>query len=711
MPTVAEAFAQAVQHLQAGRLSEADALLRAVIQAAPQEPEPYRMLGLLAYMAGQPATAETWLRQALARHPQPPAVYFTDLALICQALSHWAEAEAACRQALVIDPTSADSHYSLGNVLHLCQRWTEAESAFRQALALRANFPEAQNNLAATLQAQGRGEDAEAAYRQALALDPAAPYGHYNLGIALRGLGRWDEAEAAYRQALALQPDFPEASNNLSELLRAQDRLSAAEDVSRQALALRPELAEIHVNLASALQGQGRLDEALAHCQQALSLRPGLESAHSSILKYAQHRPGVTRAQLAELHAEWDHRHAAPLRSSWRPFANRPDPDRRLRLGFVSADFGCHPVGYFLVRTLESLDRGQFEVICYCNRRGGDSMTQRLRTAANLWREVWRLADDDLAERIRSDGIDLLIDLSGHTAGNRLLVFARKPAPVQLSWMGYVGTTGLKAIDYLIADRFHVPVGTEKDYAEQVLRLPDGYVCFDPPVEAPATGPVPSLQLNRVTFGSFNNPMKVTTEVVAVWAEILKLLPSSRLVLHYLGLDDSATAQRFRELFAAQGIEPTRLELRGRAERAGLLARYNEVDVALDPFPYSGGLTTCEALWMGVPVVTWPRETFASRHSLSHLSNVGITETIANSREEYVACAVALAQDVHRLAELRATLRERMASSPLCDAPRFAANLQAALRDAWRRWCLGAVIVQHQEAPPNNDKPPEAGSS
>jgi predicted O-linked N-acetylglucosamine transferase (SPINDLY family) len=397
----------------------------------------------------------------------------------------------------------------------------------------------------------------------------------------------------------------------------------------------------------------------------------------------------VTLAGLAEAHAQWELRHAAPLRATWRRFANMPDSERPLRLGFVSADFARHPVGTFLVRVLESIDPSACTTFCYSDRVQADAMTRRIAAACGTWRESWTLDDRALAEQIRADGIDILFDLAGHT-GQRLLVFARKPAPIQATWIGYVGTTGLAAIDYLFADRFHVPPGSEAYYRERVLRLPDGYVCFDPPADAPAVGPLPAVANGYLTFGCFNNTAKVSPQVVALWAEVLTRIPGSRLMLKYHWLRDDRTRNRYIALFAQSGIDPARLDFTGGVAPAEVFGAYNQVDVALDPFPYSGGLTTCEALWMGVPVLTWPGETFASRHSLSHLANVGLEELVAPSREDYVARAVEWAVNLDWLAELRAGLRARVAASPLCDGPRFAANLHAALRGVWRAWCASA---------------------
>jgi predicted O-linked N-acetylglucosamine transferase (SPINDLY family) len=389
---------------------------------------------------------------------------------------------------------------------------------------------------------------------------------------------------------------------------------------------------------------------------------------------------------LAEAHAEYDRQHAAPLGGAIAKHENTRDRHGRLRLGFVSPDLWQHPVGYFLVRVLENLSREQQETICYSDRIVKDDLARRLQAAATQWRDVIGMSDERLAEQIRSDQVDILFDLAGHTAHNRLLTFARKPAPIQITWIGYEGTTGLAAMDYLLADRHVAPEGSQQFYREQVLRMPDGYLCYDPPATAPPVGRLPSLAKGYTTFGSFNNPAKITPEVVAVWAKILGRVPTARLVLKYRGLGDPTLKRRYLDLFTAHDVEPRRLELLPPSSHAEYLATYHQVDVALDPFPFSGSATTCEALWMGVPVVTCPGETFASRHSLSHLSNVGLTGTIAHDLDEYVELAVSLAGDLPRLAALRAGLRQRMAASPLCDGKRFATNLTSLLQDVWGQW-------------------------
>jgi predicted O-linked N-acetylglucosamine transferase (SPINDLY family) len=376
------------------------------------------------------------------------------------------------------------------------------------------------------------------------------------------------------------------------------------------------------------------------------------------------------------------------LRAHWAPHAVRPDPgrrdpDRALTVGFVSADFNRHPVGFFVRGLFERLDARAAIPVCFALDGRADDVTAALRAAVPRWVDAAALDDAALAARIAAEGVDILVDLAGHTAGNRLPVFARKPAPVQLTWAGYVGTTGLAAIDWLVADRFHVPVELERDHVERVLRLPDGYVCYAPPAYAPPETPLPA----ETIFAAFHNPAKVGARAIALWARVLEAVPGARLLLKYKTMDSAANRARLAAGFAAHGIAAERLIIEGAVPHDRLLARYGDCAIALDSLPYSGGLTTLEALWMGVPVVTLPGRIFASRHSLSHLSNAGLTELVARDESDYVAIAQALAQDRVRLAALRSSLRARLAASPLLDHARFARGFETALRTAWHDWC------------------------
>jgi len=364
----------------------------------------------------------------------------------------------------------------------------------------------------------------------------------------------------------------------------------------------------------------------------------------------------------------------------------------------VSADLAEHPVGHLFIGVLESL-AGLCDTVCYYDRARRDRMVARFQSAAGSWRETRAWSDERLARQIRDDRIDVLFDLAGHSGDNRLLVFARKPAPIQVTWIGYPGTTGLRAMDYLVADYQQVPEGEDPHYSETVWRLPEGYVALGPVDEAPPVGPPPVLATGRITLGSFNNPAKINAGVVAAWSAILARLSGSRILLKYPGLDDPGTARRYLQGFAQHGITSDRVQIEGRSPRAEFLAAYNRVDIALDPFPYSGGLTTFEALWMGVPVITWPGRTFAGRHASSYLSTAGLTQLVACDEADYVSRVVSLAEDRDRLAGLRETLRRRLVESPLRDPARLAGHLMTRVRDAWQRLCAENARADGKDQP------------
>jgi predicted O-linked N-acetylglucosamine transferase (SPINDLY family) len=688
MATISEALAIAIQHHQAGWLGAAEQIYRQILQVEPAQPDALHLLGTLACQRGQHAAAVDCIGRAIAIRADV-AEYYSNLGTAYRGLEKLDQAIACYRRALEIAPDYANAHYNLGKALKDRGQLDAAIACYRRAVQLDPRHVESYINLGNMLREQGQLAEAIACSRRALELRPESAEACNNLAAALGEQGAFAEAVDCCQRGLGFKPDMAELYSNLGNLRRGQGKLDDAEACHRQALALRPGLAEAHNNLGNVLHDQGRLDDALVCYRQALQLSPGFMRAFNNVLLCEQYRPGVTPARLAALHAEWYDRFAAPWYDPGRRHANRRDPDRPLRLGFVSADFGFHPVGSFLVHPLEALARRGVQSVCYSLKPREGSIRARLFAAATTWREVRPLSDDALADQIRDDAIDILFDLSGHTFPNRLLVFARKPAPVQITWMGYVGTTGLPAMDYLLADRYQVPPSSEPYYRERVLRMPDGYVCVDPPADAPAVTPLPARAAGYVTLGCFNNPAKVSPPVIDVWARILERLPGARLVLKYQGFDNPSEVRRLTQMFSIRCIDPSRVDLRGWSDHAQLLEQYGGIDLALDPFPYSGGLTTCEALWMGVPVITCPGETFAGRHALSHLSNVGLTETIARNFDHYVDLAVAWASDLPRLAATRADLRGRMAASPLCDAERFADNLMALLRDAWRQW-IGA---------------------
>lgn len=645
---LSQALAVAEQHFHAGRAGPAAAICRVLLEAEPGDHRVWRLAGLAEYLQGHLDLAAEQLERAIALAPAI-AEYYDNLSIIRSAQGRFAEAETAARQALNLDPSLYQAASNLGGALEAQGHYDEAERWLRHALAVKPGLCDALSNLGAVLCAGRRMEEAELACRQALESEPRHVNARVNLGLALQQQGRLADAEVAYRHALQLQPTHAMA----------------------------------HDNLGTVLMVQGRVVEAHQEHLRALEAQPDLARAHSHALWCSQYMPGVTEAELLATHSAWDRRHAAPLMPAKPVVPIDRNPQRRLRLGFVSADLGRHPVGSFLVRVFEHLDRAACEVLCYSDRLHADAMTARLQAAADQWCDSRTLSDAALADRVRADRVDILFDLAGHTTRNRLLTFARKPAPLQITWLGYVGTTGLRAMDYLVADRYEVPAESEPYYCERILRLPDGYVCYDPPAAAPDVGPLPAEETGFITFGSFNNLAKINPSVVALWARVLRRVPTSQLVLKYEGLDDASTQQRYAAMFGAAGIDPGRVRLFGYSPPDEMLVHYRRIDIGLDPFPYSGGLTTCEALWMGVPVVTCPGATFAGRHALSHLNNAGLSELVAANLDDYVERAAQLAADCPRLATLRRDLRARLAASPLCDGRRFSQHLLQALRRAW----------------------------
>lgn len=600
------------------------------------------------------------------------------LQLASQALQtrQFATVEKLCAQILAAEPKHGHALCLLGIAAHQQGQHAAALSFYDRALAVRPEDPEYLCNRGLTLHAIGKLEDAVATYRRALSIDPKRGVVLSNLGAVLCDLGEPAAALTVLQEALAQQPEPANARYNYGNALYALDRLGEAIEAYRQALRREPNNALVFSNLGVALKDHGEIDEAIACLQRSVALAPRSPVLHSKLLAALHYHPRTTLERLCHAHAEFDRLHAAPLRCTAPPTRS----DGPIRLGFVSPHFARHPVGRFLIRPLEHLDRTQFSVTCYSDTRNPDAMTDRLRAAAHAWHETAALSDAELTERIRADGLDILFDLAGHTSSHRLSVFARRAAPVQISWLDYVGTTGLAAMDYLLADPREIPPESERWYREKVLRMPHDYICFDPPEDAPPVNALPALAAGHITFGSFNIVSKTTPEIVAVWSRILQRLPGARMVLRNRGFDDVPTAARYRRLFAEHGIAEERLELHGWCPAESLLGHYHCIDLALDTWPYNGGLSTCEALWMGVPVVTCPGETFCSRHGLAHLTAAGWTAGIARDLDDYVERAVALAGDLPRLERTRSDLRGIVQASPLCDGARFAADFAKLLR-------------------------------
>jgi len=591
---------------------------------------------------------------------------------------------------------------SIALMHHRDGRLDLAEEICQRILAAEPEQADTLHLLGAFAQEQGYHARAAEYAERAIRADGSQAHFYNTLGEAYRCLERIPEAIQCYQRAIRLRPDYAENYNNLGLALEAIGRLEEAQAFYLQALQRQPDMAEAHNNLGNVFEGQGAIEEALASYRWALRYKPTFEMAHTNLLCAMRYHPEISPETLRAAFNEYDLWHAAAWRAAWRPHLVSRTVDRQLRLGFVSPAFCQGPIGAFLIRTMENLDRQQFHLTCYAIGPKRDRITDRFRQASDEWRDCPAINDGDLAEQIRADQIDIVFDLAGIAPKNRLQAFARRPAPIQITWIDSVGSSGLSAMDYLLADRWLVPTDAEAHYVERILRMPDGYVCYEPPEQAPPVGPLPALERDFVSFGSFNRPAKIHTDVIHTWARILRRVPHSRLTLKHRGFDCALTQRRFSDRFAAAGIDLARVKFEGFTSSEQYFAAYQQIDVTLDPFPHCGGLTTCDSLWMGVPLVTCPGDTFAGRQSLSHLANVGLTALVARDRAEYEEMAVALATDLPRLAEIRAGLRERMANSPLCDGPRFAQHLGQMLRRVWSDW----VTAEHARLGMAGREPP-----
>jgi predicted O-linked N-acetylglucosamine transferase (SPINDLY family) len=595
------------------------------------------------------------------------------------------QAERLCRQIVQADADHAEARHLLGLIAALTGRDDLAFDQLGAAIRLRPDFADAHNVLGILLAGNRRPAEAAASFQEAIRLRPDFAEAYNNLGSLLLKHDRLDEAEAVLREALRLRPDFAEIAFNLGFVLAKQERIEEAIACNRRAVQLRPDHAEAHANLAHGLMERAHLDEAIAEYRVALRLRPDAAQVHSNLVRVLQYHPGYDPSAIAEECRRWNAQHAEPLRGEIRPHDNNRDPDRRLRVGYVSSEFRDHADSFFTVPLLSRHDHDAFEVFGYAEVARPDALTDRLRGYADVWRDIAGLSDSQVAELLRRDGIDILVDLRLHTADNRLLVFARKPAPVQVSWLGYPGTTGLSTIDYRLTDPYLDPPGMfDAFYSEESVRLPDTFWCYDPLTDEPAVGPLPALESGAVTFGCLNAFCKVNGRTLALWARVLRAVPGSRLLMRAPQgpARDEVLARLQRE-----EIEAARVAFVDKRTRPEYLRLYHRIDLCLDPLPYNGHTTSLDGFWMGVPTLTMPGRTAAGRAGWSQLCNLGLKELAAETPEDFAAMAAGLAGDLPRLRELRRTLRERMSQSPLMDAGRFARNVEAAYRAMWHRWC------------------------
>ena len=733
--TIDQALRQAMEAHGSGKLQDAERLYRAILEVQPKHLDANHNLGVLAVGVGKPDAGLPFLRTALEADPSHGQFWISYIDALIQA-GQPSEARAALQEGkrlglsgepvgrleerldalagrqgpseqaldeLVSSYQSQDLALAerlaralttrfpghelgwkvLGAVLSVTGRLQEALGPMREAVRLRPDDAEAFKNLGIALINLKRSAEGEEACRDAIRLKPDYAQAHLNLGNALIDLGRMAEAEESYREAIRLKPDYAEAHSNLGNALKFQGRLAEAEASYRAALALHPGYAHAHNNLGDVLKDLGRLTEAEALYRRAIDLEPGYAEAHSNLLfclNYLDSSSAEARVAEARRYGAVVSARAEPKFTSWRADAN----PTRLRVGFVSGDLTNHPVGYFAEGLMKHLDRDRFELFAFPTTPKTDDLTRRIEPLFQGWFPLFGKNDREAATVIHEQGLHVLIDLSGHTANNRLPALSFKPAPVQATWLGYFATTGLPEMDYFLGDPRMAPEHERHHFTETVRTLPETWLCLTPPDQPVPIAPSPALANGFVTLGCFGNLSKMNDEVVMLWAEVLRGIPDSKLHLKSKQLADAGAVAEVRRRFAGHGVSSDRLVLEGASSRRAYFEAYNRIDMVLDTFPYPGGTTSVDALWMGVPVLTLKGDRFLSHLGESIALNAGQADWIADDRDDYVGKAIAFASDVQGLATARAALRDRVSRTPLFDTPRFARNFGEVLWGLWR---------------------------
>lgn len=678
-------------------------------------------LGVTRQHQGALAAALACYEHALELEPRL-AQAWNNLGIVLKELNRLDAAIAAYQAALALAPDFAEALNNLGGALLDQARVKDAIDRFQHAVTARPDYAEAYCNLGVAYKADFRLEEALVCFENAVHLKPefADPYAmlaltnadlqrhaqalmwcektlamwpdsaaaHFNLGVAFANMDRTVDAIASFEQAILRKPEFADAWNNLGVAFKERGRFDEAVAAFEKAITLREGFAEAYNNLGSALKDQGKPDASRQMYERAIALAPNYAAAHNNLLLSMQYAAGITQQQLFELHLRFAAQFEPALAQQRFNHVPGRDPGKRLKIGYVSPDFRRHAVAFFIEPILARHDKSQVEVYCYYSHVINDEFTARIKADADHWIPCRSMSDQQLAERIHADGIDILVDLAGHTSGNRLLAFARKPAPVQLTYIGYPSTTGLASMDYRLTDGWAEPPGqSEHVNVETLWRLPEVFCCYAAHPGSPAVIDHPPCQDNGyITFGCFNNYAKVSDAAIVLWAAILDQVPESRLMLEILGLDNPGMREGVQARFARLGIDPARLVLIAN-ERKNQFVLYNRIDIALDPFPCNGGTTSFDTLWMGVPFVTLAGTNFISRLGVTILHNGGLDELIGEDEAAYVRIAVQLARDPERLVRLRAGLRERTRASPLMDMERFTRHLEEAYRGMWQIWC------------------------
>jgi predicted O-linked N-acetylglucosamine transferase (SPINDLY family) len=672
---------EARELLKAGSIFDAEKLCRAVLLLDYRQASAHHLMGCAIMRRGEFHSAADCFSDALRFDPENADAHL-DRGNALFAMGRVDEAISAFQESLRLRPGSVSALGNLSVALREAGRLDESIAALEKIVELKPDWLQANATLAFTLHRAGRIKQAIPVYRKVLELKPDETEACSNLSAALSDIGQYEEACATARRAIQISANYADAWANLGDAERKAGRPQESMVALRKSVELRPGFSLAHNNMGNALRDSGQIDEAVKEFRKAIMIDPTFIAAASNLVYTLYFHEAYSPAAILAEHQEWNRRFASPLEPKNPKYSNNRSPDRQLRVGYVSADFRHHVVAANVLPLLRCRDRESFHLTCYSNVTLQDQVTARFRAESDEWRNIAGVDDAQVARMIANDRIDILVDLSLHMAGNRLLVFARRPAPVQVTFAGYPGTTGLAAIGYRLTDPYLDPCGlTDAFYSEQSIRLRDSFWCYEPSGDEPDVNELPALKKGRITFGCLNNVIKAGQGCLKMWSQVLMAVPGSSIDLLCppgVGRDAVVTAL---------GISPSRVRFHDYQPRQKYLGLYHEIDIGLDTYPYNGHTTSLDSWFLGVPVVSLAGPVAVSRAGLSHASNLGLAEMVARTPAEFVQVATNLAKDLDRLSRLRGELRSRMTSSPLTDANRFARNVEEAYRSIWRKWC------------------------
>jgi len=685
--TIRKAFAMANSYYQSGHIKLAENVYNKILEIDPEHSDSFHMAGVIARQNGKYDLAASFIKSAIGIAPEK-AAYHISFGNVLLDLERRDEAVSSYNNALALNLDNAHLLNNLGNRFKSLGEPDKAASCYRNAVKIKPDYAEVYYNLGLLLAEQGKPGEAILDFRTALEIKPDFADAYIGIGNALNSQGIPKEAVLWFRKGISLQPNNVAAYNNMGSALHNQDKLDEAVACYGKALEIAPKMAVTLNNMGLVLQDQGRLKEAGEYFRRALKIDPSLVKAYSNFLLSLLYDSEYDLDYIFAEHKKWNDLYGCPSVKRSAPYINSPRQDRRLRIGYVSPDFRNHSCAWFFEPLLEFHNRDKVEVFCYGEIRNEDNVTARIRELSDSWYCTKGISDMEVVKQIRSDGIDILVDLAGHTKGNRLPVFALKPAPVQMTWLGYNFTTGLETIDYRLSDNWLTPLKGRERFSERLYNLTRCSLVYRPPRKTPEPAE-PAFENNgHITFGSFNNLSKVSPRTIALWARVLNETPGSKLMLKARQSRDFGSKKRILSVFGEQGVSANRVIFKEYASSTfEHLTHYCEIDLALDTFPYNGTTTTCEALWMGIPVVTLTGNHTVSRWGLSLVAAVGLEELAAKSEDKYCTIIKGLVYSHRRLKALKTGMRDRLISSPLCDAKGFADAVEEAFGTMWKRWC------------------------